>query len=316
MTDEVLELAGRVGPHRESHEPKLNALNYLTAAVQPVSGYIKWSILQPIGSKWGMAYNADLGCCGFSAWQHYNAAKAAANGEDWKTVRETTWLPTYARLDAAYYAYGIAQGEAGPHPDQGVSNAAMLAWAYKNGFIDGYLEVPVQFADWFAMTFHGAIVGQVLDGDTAINDFNARPRRAWRAMGKSDGHDTLLAEGDGVGGGAEITWGGVEPFDVTYRENNWTDVWVIIDKEDPNIDQVALAAILTEMHGVVSIPAAAPALLDPSEIEHDIINVFDHAEHFVKPIEKIIEEGIKREGVQVVVKALSLILKDVLHSRL
>lgn len=247
----MTQLAGRVGPHRESHEPRLMALDFLSPGVTPVSGYLKWSAIQPIGSKWGMAFNARLGCCGMSMWQHYNMAKAAANGEPFLNCWQTTWLPAFPGLEPAYWAYGIAQGEPGPHPDQGVSNATLFAWAYKLGLINGYLEVPIEYADWFGQTFHGVAIGQVLDANEAIACFDASPRRPWTAMAKTDGHDTLGASGDGEGGGTEITWGGVQPYDVTYRETNWTDTWVIVDKEDPNVDQAALDAVLTEMHGVV-----------------------------------------------------------------
>jgi len=243
--------AGRVGPFRESHEPKLDGLSFLATGVKPVSGYLKWSGVQPIGNNWGMAHNDVLGCCGFSAWQHYNAAIAAFFHLDFENVDTTTWAPKFKDLPPAYFAYGISIGEPGPHPDFGVDNANMLAWAYKLGLIDGYLEVPLEYADWFARTFHGALIGQVLDGNQATRDFEATPRIPWAAMGTSDGHDTLLIRGDGEGGGAEVTWGGVIPFLLSYRETNWTDCWVIIDKEDPTVDQAALKAVLEEMHGVV-----------------------------------------------------------------
>ena len=279
MSDEVEEvdlgIAGRVGPHKESHEPRLRALELLSVGVVAEPGYHQWSGVQPIGNRFGMAYNAQLGCCGFSAWQHYNAAIAAFYHEPWKLVRETTWLPQYPRLDLAYYAYGLAQGEPGPNPDQGVTNAAMLGWAYKLGLIGGYAEVPIEYADWFAMTFHGAIVGQDLDGNQAISDFQAHPRIPWSAMGKTDGHDTLLIEGDGQGNGAEVTWGGVQPFDVSFRTNNWTDVWVIIDREDPLVDQAALQEALTSVHGVVvNTPVETPSGGFFGRLEHMVEEEF------------------------------------------
>jgi hypothetical protein len=257
-----------------------------------------------------MAYNAQYGCCGFSYWQHNNAAKAAANGEDWKNVDSTTWKPTYKNLIEAYFAYGIAQGEPGPDPDEGVSNAAMFAWAYKLGLIDGYLEVPIEYADWFAMTFHGAAVGQVLDGNQAISDFNAKPRIPWAAMGKSDGHDTLLIEGDGEGNGAEITWGGVQPFELSYRETNWTDVWVIIDKEDPNVDQAKLAAVLQELHGVVNVaPAEAESESLLERVEDAFKSIPQEFKDAIKILHKVIDAAMEKESVAVIEKLLADFLK-------
>jgi hypothetical protein len=290
--------AGRVGPHKESHEERLLATNFLLPGVTPVSGFMKFSVADSIGSRWGMAFNADLGCCGFSMWQHYNAAIAIENGEPWEKVRETTWLPHFPNLPSAYYAYGIAQGEPGPHPDEGVSNAAMLAWAYKLGLIDGYLEVPLAYADWYAKTFHGMGLGQVLDGPTAISDFNAH--RPWDAMGKSDGHDTLYTEGDGEGGGVEITWGNKQLFTPAYRANNWTDGWVIVDKENPNVDQVKLDAILTEMHGVTERPSnnVHKVALYPF---NDIHNIFDKGKELLEEHYKALD----RELLSVLTKSMN-----------
>jgi hypothetical protein len=302
--------AGKVGPHRESHEPRLNGLELLADGVTPVQGFVKWSGVQPIGEKWGMASNAQFGCCGFSAWQHYNDAKAAASANAlWRQIGLRSWAPHFASLLPAYFAYGIAQGEPGPRPDDGVDNATMLAWAYKLGLIDGYFEVPKGYEDWFAMTFHGAIVGQALDGTTAIADFDAVPRRPWDAMGKTDGHDTLLIEGDGQGGGAEVTWGGVQPFTPAYRQTNWTDVWVIVDRDDPNVDQTALKAILTELHGVVSstpdVAENTSDLLD--KIEHAIEKVPGHIVEALKHghrLEEAIAEQASVAVIEDIVKAL------------
>lgn len=259
MSDPIeLQVAGRVGPHRESHEPRLQGLDFLADGVTPVQGFFKFDLTHG-QTQLGMACNGDLGCCGFSADQHLNALKALAAGDaNWMQISLLTFCPQFKSLEPAYFAYGIAQGEPGPRPDEGVDNATMLAWLYKLGLIDGYMEVPKGYEDWFAMTFNGALVGQGLDGPTAIADFNANPRRPWNTMPMPDGHDTVLAIGDGEGGGSEITWGGVQPFTPGYRQTNWQDCWVIIDKDDTIVNFVALKAILTEMHGVVESAPESP----------------------------------------------------------
>jgi hypothetical protein len=323
VIDEETGQAGRVGPHRESHEERLNGLTFLAEGVTPVQGFIKWSGVQPIGNAWGMAYNARLGCCGFSGCQHYNMAIAVANGEDWKDCYKTTWAPNYPNLPDAYYAYGIAQGEPGPHPDEGVDNATMLAWMYKLGMIDGYLEVPKGYEDWFAMTFHGALIGQNLDATIAINDFNANPRIPWDTMGITDGHDTLLIAGDGEGGGDEITWGGVQPFTPGYRQNNWTDCWVIIDKEDPNVNQAALAQILTEMHGVVNPVEDSPAAKAHGfihELEQELTSLYHEVpsglKGFIHGLHKASDAALEHEAVDVIEQLLADALKAYSHGLL
>lgn len=307
--------AGRVGPHRESHEPRVAALDLLTAGVTPVEGYLEWSDVQPVGEKWGLANNGRWGCCGFSAWQHANMAKLLPDGA-WQDAFKTTWLPNFPSLLPAYFAYGLAQGETGTPPDKpdepdfGVDNASMLAWAYKLGLIYGYAEVPMEYVDWFAQTFHGVLIGQALDGDVAINDFEASPRIPWDTMGKTDGHDTLLAVTHADGTGSEVTWGGVQPYTLAYRQNNWTDAWVIFDKDDPNVDHAALAAALAEVHGTVA----------PSEADQ-ASPVIDNAERTPAPpkgpedlaarargieadLRHLVEMAARRETEQIIFEAM------------
>jgi hypothetical protein len=316
---ELLEpqVAGKVGPHRESHESRLHALDFLAAGVTPISGFIKFDLTAG-QTAFGMACNGQLGCCGFSAWQHLNALLALLAGDaNWMQISLLTWCPNFETLPPAYYAYGIAQGEPGPHPDDGVDNASMLAWAYKLGLIDGYFEVPMEYADWFTATFNGSLIGQVLDGPTAIANFNATPRVPWDTMPKTDGHDTAGAAGDGEGGGLEITWGGLQPYTPGYRANNWTDVWVIVDKDDTNINYEALKAVLTEMHGIVNPVQGADATADPAgfierigaNIERDLKSLYhavpDETKDFVKEIHKLIDAALEHEGVQVLEKIFS-----------
>lgn len=308
---ELLEpqIAGRVGPHRESHEPKLKGLDFLAEGVSPISGFIKFDLTKG-QTAFGLACNGQLGCCGFSADQHLNALKALAAGDaNWMQISLLTFCPQFASLEPAYFAYGIAQGEPGPKPDDGVDNATMLAWLYKLGIIDGYFEAPIEYADWFALTFNGLLIGQVLDGPTAINNFNASPRIPWGVMGKSDGHDTVGAAGDGEGGGLEITWGGLQPYEPVYRANNWTDTWVIVDKDDTNVNYQALKAVLTEMHGVVNpVQSAADASAKGlfSHIESDLKSLYhavpDDVKGFVKEMHKIVEAAMEHEGVVVLEK--------------
>lgn len=301
MSDQELEVprAGRVGPHRESHEPRLKARDFLVADVTPVKGFLEWNGCTKIGERWGMANNGQWSCCGFSMWQHANEAKLVASDGDWFTAYLTSWLPAFPQMLPAYWAYGIAQGEPGPEPDNGVDNASMFAWAYKLGLIYGYGEVDDDEFDWFAQTFHGGCHGQGLDGTIAGNDFNATPRIPWDTMNMPDGHDTLTMITHTDGSGADVTWGAVQPYTAAYRQSNWQDRWVIFDDDDPLVDHAALEAALTVVHGVDAVntaKAARAAHKDAQRLlkrfEHDVGHVFSKFPGLEAEIKRLVEKSV------------------------
>lgn len=213
--------------------------------------------------------NDTYGDCGFAAMDHYNVAKMGT-----QAVIGKFGFPQYDTLIDAYFAYGIAQGEPGPHPDQGVSNASMLAWAYNERLIDGYGEIPIEALDWYAKTFTGALIGQNLS-DNAETQFESEPQIPWGTDDKPDpneGHDTLVVRGDGKGGGTLVTWGGLEPFLVNYRTSNITDAWVVFDADDPAVDWTSLQAALDAIHGTVTPEPGS----DASE------SILERVEHYVE----------------------------------
>lgn len=255
MTDETASHpAGKYGYLKESHEPRLMAHLLLADGVTPISGYSAFDATHGIGENdWGMDYNDQYGDCGFAACDHYNVSKSGQVGLIGKFGTSK-----YANLIDAYFAYGISQGEPGPHPDQGVSNATMLAWALSEGFIFGYAEVQPEYLDWFASQFGGALLGLVIDGTTASNDFGSTPRQPWDKMGKADGHDTLYVQSIGDGTGTLVTWGGLQPFSSSFRASNITDAWVIFDQYDPSVNWPALEAALADVNGT-DVPPVAPS---------------------------------------------------------
>jgi hypothetical protein len=262
-------MAGKIGPHRESHEPRLLATNFVSMP----SGFLEWDGTAGIGAEWGMNNNDVYGDCGPAATDHNNMAKEgsyAAYGQ--------LGMPKFAGTLGTYFAYGIAQGEPGPKPDNGVDNASWLAFLYKNGIIDGYGEVPFAQLDYFAQQFHGAIVGLSIDGNQAIQDFDSSPKVPWAAMPNAvDGHDVLLEITHTDGSGSVITWGGVQPFTAGFRQTNFQDAWVIFDYYDPNVNWAALQAALDEIHGVRTV--IPPTLVEASifqRIEHLVEREFAH----------------------------------------
>lgn len=255
MSDEVrigrAGRAGRVGPHRESHEPRLLATRFLRTTAS--GEFHNWDGATAIGTDWGMDENNVYGDCGPAATDHNNAAKSG-DPSVIGTLGEPTFTPGVL---GAYFAYGIAQGEPGPDPDQGVDNATWLAFLYKNGIIDGYGEVPLTHLDHFAPYGHGLILGLAIDGAEAQADFESTPRRPWREQPQQDGHDVLLIETKSDGDITIVTWGGLQPCTKSFREHNITDAWIIFDKDDPQVDWAALQAALDEVHGVINPQGAA-----------------------------------------------------------
>ena len=239
-------VAGRVGPHVESHEPRLLATQFVNT---PASGYLVTDVTSGI-TDWGMDDNDDLGCCGFAMLDHANVAKSAG-----AVAPGSSFTPPFADLAAAYFAYGIAQGEPGPEPDQGVSNATMLAWAVKQGLIDGYAEVPLDQIDWFVGRFSGVCAGLSINDATAQAAFTAG--QPWDAMtNPNGGHDVLIVKTGTDGSGELVTWGRLQPFTAAFRQANVVDAWVILDKNDPAVNWPALEAALAAVHGTVSAPGA------------------------------------------------------------
>lgn len=253
-------MAGRFGSLRESHEPRLKARDFLVAS--PTTGYLEWDGSVGIGEQWGMDHNGPdvdnpkwapngLGDCGAAATDHYNMAKLQSY-----SAYGQLGMPQYAGTMGTYFAYGVAQGEVGTpvpsEPDFGVSNATWLAFLYKQGIIDGYGEVEDDETDWFTQTFRGCLLGLSIDGMLASQLFDDYPRKPWNVMAMADGHDTLGLITHSDGSGALITWGGVQPYTLEFRNTNITDRWVIFDNDDPNVNWPALQNALTEIHGTVT----------------------------------------------------------------
>jgi hypothetical protein len=255
------------------------AHNFLTGGIVPTEGYVEWSGVQPIGDNWGMDGNDVWGDCGPAATDHYNMAKKGL-----RDILGSLGRPHFDGTLGTYWAYGLAQGEHGQppdpkdKPDYGVDNATWLGFLYKLGIIKGYGEVEDNVFDWFVSNFHGGIVGQGLDGTTASNDFESTPRIPWSPMPQVDGHDTLVIVTHADGSGSMVTWGGVQPYTLPYREQNWQDRWTVFDKDDARVNWPALKEALDEIHGEVtdeSIEAERESLeqriIDAlRDIEHDI----------------------------------------------
>lgn len=260
---------GRIGPHRESHEPSLEAGLFfnlwkahdsqsLPPRKDPATGYREWDGTHEI-TEWGMdcngpdpsnpaAYPDGLGDCGGAATDHGNVAKAGS-----MSVYNTLGNPTYAGTVPTYFAYGVAQGETGQppapanEPDQGVDNRSWLLFLHAAGIIDGFVEVLLADLDLYASCGSGLLTGVQLD-DQAQQQFSAG--QPWDGSPDPQlGHDVWTIQTHISGGIAVVTWGAVQQCTPNFRQNNITDLWLITDKDDPRVDDAALQAALQALHG-------------------------------------------------------------------
>ena len=250
---------------RESHEPRLLATDFLAPGVTPLDGWMPFDATSGI-TQWNVDYNDQEGDCGFAMDDHANMAQLGD-----PTLVGQLFFPEFPNTLAAYYQYGLDQGEVGSpdpsKPDFGVTNATMMAWLYKRGFIKGYLEVPVSQLDWYAQMFGGACVGILLNTNTCFNEFESVPKAQWGSnpldLGNNNaGHDVFYAKSHGDGTGWFVTWGELQPFAPAFRANI-TDAWVIITRNMDWVDQEKLDSVLEELHGTVT-PYVAPANPAPS----------------------------------------------------
>ena len=317
--------AGRVGPHRKSSEPRLDATLFLAPGVTPMAGYLEWDGSSGI-TDWGMDYNDRWGCCGFAGLDHINVAKSGN-----VALIGQFAAPKFATLINAYWQYGLDQGEVGQppntpdEPDQGVDNATVLAWAFKNGLIYGYGQVPLDHLDWYAQTGRAVLVGLTVDGQLASQCFEAVPRQPWDAMPDAqDGHDTAVVVTHADGSGALVTWGGLQPYTLAFRETNFQDAWIIYDEADPLVDHDALQAALADVHGIIAppvepvqpgtdnstaLPAAADGLLhkikaDVDEALHEVTR-----QRLLEDLHRIAGMAIQNEAGNLIAAELQALVK-------
>jgi len=239
-------IAGKRGL-RESHEPRL-ALSRFRRAWATEAPPATWDGTHNI-TAWGMEGNDQYGDCGAAATDHYNMAKVGN-----VSVEDTLGEPKYAGTLATYFAYGIAQGEPGPNPDEGVDNATWLAFLWKNGIIAGYAEVPLPEVQTVALEFGGVLVGCLLGDDAEANFEAGKPWDNPPPPDPNDGHDILLIGWNAQGEYQYVTWGALQWATASWQAANPTDAWVIFDADDPSVNWPALIAELEALHGSVTPP--------------------------------------------------------------
>ena len=323
MTDETARVSGVFGGvKRHSATTTATAPTTFTApiACDPASGF---NDLRMEGNdEWGNCFFVG----GLNAVTLQSFSALDPNGK-------ATYVPGFTpyaddQAVAWYKAYLESQGQPATPPGNGTDITSGTAWLLANvddieavGVIAGgpngeFDSHVVREAIWD--TQGGAIVCWALD-PMAQQEFE--DHQCWGAQSANpdyeDGHATDGASYDQLG----ITVATWAQFECTtdLADANCIDGLVLIVSKglraklgDSYVDQVIAK------WGLTTKAATAPANDVPAggvdtvlhDIEHDVEVAWDHVEHFIKPLQKIIEEAVQREGVDAVMQVLTLIRRS------
>lgn len=284
-------IAGLRGKLPARHVPELELSRFRTLSPPPPSADVSNGV-----TAWGMLGNDTYGDCGVAAFEHYRMAKAGA-------LNGGFVIPSDAETESLYFTYGLAQGEPGPQPDQGVQNATFLKWLFDEGHISGYAQVDHTNADEVhaaMIDFNGVLVGVNLTDDAQQLFGQGLP---WTiAQGETAdpnmGHDILLVKYD-QSGDTFVTWGAEQASTIGWDGACVDEAWVIISTEDAarsGIDLAALQAEIKALGGTETPPAPVdppqPLPPDPGATFSSLMNRLKA--EIAAEIEKVIEDVIGR----------------------
>lgn len=272
---------------RESHAPHLRLSTFRAGALPapPASGDVTMGL-----TSWGMLGNGPtpanppshptgMGDCGVAGTEHGRMAKALVSVGNGVPTFETGFvLPTTPYTAGLYFAYGNAQGEPGPYPDQGVTNAMWMQYLYDHKLIDWYGELDTRDpAEIHAVMLacRGVLVAVALNKTAEQQFANGQP---W-SVGKTDpstpsmGHDILLV-GFSPTGETFVSWGAVQHATVTWDSACILDAWAFGTKEDAERAGYTFAAIRAAIEsagGTVNGPAAGQEKEIPMTTAHPAV---------------------------------------------
>lgn len=189
-------------------------------------------------TEWGMFANDKASDCGPAAYGHNRMAKAGA------VIAIIT--DTYI-LDTIYYPYGIAMGEPGPNPDQGVDPQTFLKWLFDQAYIEAYAFIDHTNQDVVhqaMLNYNGVMIASSLT-DSAENEFNAH--QPWTITDveqpdPNDGHYITLVKYDS-NGDTFVTWGALQQATVTWDQGAIDSAAVLITQEDAARNGVDINAL-------------------------------------------------------------------------
>jgi hypothetical protein len=163
-----------------------------------------------------------------------------------------------------YFQYGIAQGESGTQPDQGVDNPTWFTYLMNKGIIDAWAELPLTVDEIHAAmnNFSGVCIAVDLPSDAEQEFNNGQP---WSLAGgespdPNEGHDILLVKYD-ENGYTFVTWGALEPATAQWDASCIQNAYVFVSKEDAQNNGVnlqSLIAAIQQLGGTVA-PGGQPA---------------------------------------------------------
>lgn len=248
--------AGKRGARAGNAHPELRLSNFKTTApTPPPTGDVTSGI-----TAWGMDGNDQYGCCGPAATDHYQVAK----------LGDTSLIGKLGGVGPVplYFEYGIAQGEPGPQPDQGVDNDLWLQFLFNKGIIEAFAELDFTNVDEVhqaMLDYRGVLISVELTDD-AEQLFNSK--QPWTlANGESpdpnEGHDILLVK-YGPEGDTFVTWGALQLSTIPWDNSCITSAWVIITSEDAERTGVDIAALQNQIRAwggkvdTTTPPAPAP----------------------------------------------------------
>jgi hypothetical protein len=249
----------RTGRKPARHVPELAIHNFRSLAERtalPSSGDVTNGITQ-----WGMLGNDVYGDCVPAATEHYRMSKGLFTGDAAPTTGETEDL---------YFDYGVAQGEQGPTPDEGVEIASWLKWLFDETQAakiagDDIEEIAYAEIDDLTMAslnsemlaFRGIILGVNLTDDAQ----QLFPNSPWTiANGEqpdpNEGHGILHVKYDDAAKLAgEVSWALIEGATYDWIEACCEEAWVIMTREDAEnagVDFDACVAAIKAHGGTVA----------------------------------------------------------------
>lgn len=231
-------VSGHRGLRGASHAPHLLLPQFRTAAAAPppsgdvTKGLTDWGMLCNGPTPANTAtYPTGLGDCGAAAFEHGRMAKALVSVRTMSGIKHVLYegdfiRPTPARTRFLYFSYGVAQGEPGPEPNEGVTNATWLRFLYDQGIVEWYGELdPSDRTE-----LHQAMLGccGVLCGvsltQTAEQDFT--DGRPWRLGEGQPDHDVLMVRYT-PSDFTVVTWGGLQ-----VATGDISEAWAFGTRED------------------------------------------------------------------------------------
>jgi hypothetical protein len=289
-----------------------------------------FSVTKGVTKGLNMLGNDEYGDCVVAATEHARMFKALvsfANGV--MTFLEGFRPPHAPYCETLYWAFGISQGEPGPHPDNGCDPASWFAWFFKQRLCDAFgqpnWEVNVDNV-WQAdltviknsiVTFGGVMGSFALpvafQGQFNVVPFSYEPGQPMA----NDGHEMFITGYDDATQLFEVcTWGVIWHATYDFVRYLLTSCFVFVSKEDAqrlgvNFDGLVEACeALAGAQGIdVATGPSLVAAINPDNVKHDADVDWDA---FTSQLRRVVTLAVQREGVTIIAKELGVAMRILL----